>query len=247
MYTGLFVLEALFPARSLPRIPGATRRGFAAFLLFFTVSTYLPYTYASLLEGRVLFDLSGLGGVLGGLAGVIAYELVAYFYHRALHGVNWLFRHVHQTHHSAERLDVASAYYFHPLDMIGWTAVTSLGLVLVGLSPAATTASVLVVSFLGIFQHANLKTPRWLGYLIQRPESHTLHHGRGRHRGNYADLPVMDMLFGTFENPRGYECETGFYDGASARIGELLIGRDVSVPKEERHAWASDTMLTTKP
>ena len=26
--------------------------------------------------------------------------------------------------------------------------------------------------FLDIFQHANLRTPRWLGYLVQRPESH---------------------------------------------------------------------------
>ena len=53
-----------------------------------------------------------------------------------------------------------------------------------------------------IFQHANVRTPRWLGYFVQRPESHSLHHERGVHRDNYSDLPVFDMLFGTFRNPR---------------------------------------------
>jgi sterol desaturase/sphingolipid hydroxylase (fatty acid hydroxylase superfamily) len=53
-----------------------------------------------------------------------------------------------------------------------------------------------------MFQHANLRTPRWLGYIIQRPESHGIHHERGLHAFNYADLPLWDMVFGTFRNPR---------------------------------------------
>jgi sterol desaturase/sphingolipid hydroxylase (fatty acid hydroxylase superfamily) len=46
----------------------------------------------------------------------------------------------------------------------------------------------------------------WLGYFIERPESHSLHHQRGVHRHNDADLPVLDMLFGTFHNPREHAC-----------------------------------------
>ena len=79
-----------------------------------------------------------------------------------------------------------------------------------------------------MFQHANLKTPRWLGYVIQRPESHIIHHQRGLHRYNYCDLPVIDMLFGTFRNPVDVEPVCGFYDGASSRIGDMLLGRDVT-------------------
>ncbi len=113
--------------------------------------------------------------------------------------------------------------------MVVWTLLGSLSLVLViGIAPAAATSVALLITFLAMLQHANIRTPRWLGYLIQRPESHTIHHGRGVHAHNYADLPVFDMLFGTFRNPKGFTLETGFYDGASARLGDKLLFRDLS-------------------
>jgi sterol desaturase/sphingolipid hydroxylase (fatty acid hydroxylase superfamily) len=145
-----------------------------------------------------------------------------------MHEFPALWRLLHQMHHSAERLDVASAFWFSPLDMIGWTLLTSVALTIVGLPPAAATLAMLGLTFLGIFQHANVRTPRWLGYLVQRPESHSLHHARGLHRWNYADLPVVDMLFGTFRNPRGFAPATGFWDGASARVLDMLRLRDVA-------------------
>ncbi|MNC86386.1 hypothetical protein D3C83_20410 [compost metagenome] len=103
-------------------------------------------------------------------------------------------------------------------------------LTLAGLAPEAATLVIYATTFFGIFQHSNIRTPRWLGYLVQRPESHSRHHARGVHAGNYADLPLIDMLFGTFHNPRDFARETGFYPGASARIAEMLCLRDVSQP-----------------
>ena len=38
---------------------------------------------------------------------------------------------------------------------------------------------------------ANVRTPQWLGYLVQRPESHSVHHQRGVHAYNYSDLPLF--------------------------------------------------------
>ena len=132
-------------------------------------------------------------------------------------------------HHSAERIDTFGAFWFSPLDMIGWTAVGSLLLVLVvGVTPQAATILLLSILFLAVFQHANIRTPHWLGYLIQRPESHTIHHGKDIHHYNYADLPVFDMLFGTFRNPQGYEVETGFYPGASSCVVDMLLFRDLN-------------------
>jgi sterol desaturase/sphingolipid hydroxylase (fatty acid hydroxylase superfamily) len=46
-----------------------------------------------------------------------------------------------------------------------------------------------------------------------------------------SDLPFFDLLFGTFHNPREFSAEQGFYDGASARIPEMLRFRDVSEPR----------------
>ena len=78
-------------------------------------------------------------------------------------------------------------FYFSPIDMIGWTILGSLSLVLItGFSPEATTVIILITNFMAIFQHANIKTPQWIGYVIQRPESHSIHHGRGIHAYNYS-------------------------------------------------------------
>src|SRR5690606_28120758 len=76
--------------------------------------------------------------------------------------------------------------------------------------------------------HANINTPQWLGYIVQRPESHTFHHAQGIHKYNYSDLPLFDIIFGTFKNPKNFEHNTGFYNGASARVWDMLRGRDVT-------------------
>ena len=55
-----------------------------------------------------------------------------------------------------------------------------------------------------LFYHWNVRTPRWLGTIVQRPESHCVHHQEQLHRHNYADLPVFDLLFGTYLNPKAW-------------------------------------------
>jgi len=43
-------------------------------------------------------------------------------------------------------------------------------------------------------------------------------------------LPIFDILFGTFFNPRDFAAQNGFYDGASYRVFDMLRFRDVSTP-----------------
>jgi sterol desaturase/sphingolipid hydroxylase (fatty acid hydroxylase superfamily) len=187
--------------------------------------------WGSLLAGISLFDLSGLGTIAGAVTGILVYELLHYGYHRLAHGWDPLWLSAHQMHHSAESLDAFGAYYLHPLDSILFTTLGSLVFFpLLGLTPAAGAVAGGFLIFNAMFQHANVRTPRWVGYVIQRPESHSLHHARGVHRYNYSDLPLWDMLFGTFRNPAEMEPEVGFYRGASDRLLSMLIGRDVSSP-----------------
>ncbi|MBT8061201.1 MAG: sterol desaturase family protein [Xanthomonadales bacterium] len=229
LYASLMLWEAIFPARPLPKIRGWKVRALGSFAVFFFLSSYLPLIWDPVLAGYQLFDLSGWGVVGGALAGLVVYEGLVYFWHRAMHSNVGLWRSFHQMHHSAERIDTYGAFYFHPLDMAGFTLLGSLALALVfGVTPQAATLFLFITFFLGVFQHANIRTPRWLGYLIQRPESHGIHHARKVHYKNFSDLPVFDMVFGTFENPKGYEHEAGFYEGASARIPDMLMFRDVS-------------------
>jgi sterol desaturase/sphingolipid hydroxylase (fatty acid hydroxylase superfamily) len=232
IYGALMLWEALFPGRELPRIKYWKLKGLLAFMLFFFLSSYLPIFINPLMEPYRFVDLSGLGTLWGGLLGILLYEFGVFVWHFCMHRFNFLWRTFHQMHHSAERLDTYGAFFFSPLDMIGWTVLGSICFSLIaGLSPQAITVMLLATNFLSIFQHSNIKTPRWLGYIIQRPESHTYHHARGIHKFNYSDLPVFDILFGTFRNPATFEHPTGFYNGASERIFDMLRAKDVTNPK----------------
>ena len=48
------------------------------------------------------------------------------------------------------------------------------------------------------------------------------------HAYNYSDLPLFDILFGTFRNPRDFAAEQGFWQGASSRVPQMLVFRDVA-------------------
>jgi len=234
IYLGLMVWEALFPARPLPKARYWKLKGLASFAVFFYLSSYLPLFTDPYLEAFRLFDLTGLGTWGGAAVGILLYELLVYVWHFAMHSSPVLWRTFHQMHHSAERMDTYGAFFFSPMDMIGFTLLGSVCFaLLIGLSPQAITVSLLLTNFFAIFQHANINTPRWIGYLIQRPESHTVHHAKGIHRFNYSDLPIWDILFGTFHNPKGYEHETGFYEGATDRIGDMLRFKDISRERKE--------------
>ena len=72
-----------------------------------------------------------------------------------------------------------------------------------------------------------MRTPRWLGFLFQRPESHRVHHQKNHHTDNYADIPLWDMLFGTFNNPEAPVKECGFDEKREQRFAEMVAFNDV--------------------
>jgi sterol desaturase/sphingolipid hydroxylase (fatty acid hydroxylase superfamily) len=227
------LLDPIFAARRFHRPRFWRARAFAVTVAIVVWSTWFALTLGEMLAGVGVFDLSAIG-LWGAPVGVLVYEFGHYWYHRAAHRFGWLWRAGHQMHHSAESLDAFGAYWLHPVDAALFTAIqVTVFYPLLGLSPEAGAAAALWLTFNAFFQHANLRTPRWLGYFVQRPESHLLHHGRGVHAYNYADLPLWDMVFGTFRNPAiaaGETREAGFYDGASSRVLEMLAFRDVSQP-----------------
>ncbi len=232
IYALLILWEAISPARQLPKVKYWKLKGMIAFIIFFFLSTYFPLLWDGYLAKYQLFDLTSLGTLWGTITGLLVYEIGLYIWHRTMHKNDMLWRVFHQMHHSAERLDSYGAFYFSPMDMIGFTFLGSLCLVLVaGFTPEATTLIILGTTFLAIFQHSNIKTPLWLGYFVQRPEAHTYHHARGIHAYNYADFPIIDIIFGTFRNPKNYGHETGFYNGGSNKIKEMLLFKDISKDK----------------
>ena len=228
IYAALILLEALSPARPLPRVPGWHARALVVFACYFFLSSYLPLVWGDALAGYQIFNLESLHPLVGTAAAVLVFELLVYAWHRAMHKTHWLWRAFHQMHHSAERLDSFGAFYFSPLDIVGFSFLSSLALTVVGLPAQAVTWYLYVTMFLATFQHTNIRTPQWLGYIVQRPESHSVHHGRGIHHYNFSDLPLFDILFGTFRNPKDFVAESGFEGVSSAQIGSMLIFKDVA-------------------
>lgn len=230
MFVFLYVWESLFPRKkNLPKIKYAALRGIVSFFVFFYLGSYLPLLTDEFLASYQLIDVSGLHPALQVVIGLLFYQFVLYFYHISVHKSDFLWRVFHQMHHSSERLDIPSTYYFSIMDMVGFTLLASVCFAFfMGLSPIAISVIIFSLNFLSQFQHANIRTPRWLGWFIQRPEQHAVHHARGQHKYNYSDFPIYDYLFGTFRNPKDYQEENGFYNGASAKVKDMLLFKDVS-------------------
>jgi sterol desaturase/sphingolipid hydroxylase (fatty acid hydroxylase superfamily) len=107
---------------------------------------------------------------------------------------------------------------------------TFVTVIVLGLEPVAAALVGYLIAFNGMFQHWNVRTPQWVGYIIQRPEAHCVHHRLGFHYYNFADLSVIDMVFGTFRNPRQFLGECGFEADADRHLGAMLVLRDVNAP-----------------
>lgn len=224
-------IEALGTGRSWPAVRLWRAKGAAFFVMLMTLNAVLPELLPPALAAHHLVDGGLLPVPLQVLLGYLLLSLANAALHRLYHRHDLLWRWVHQLHHSPHRLDIAGGVVFTPQEVLLNIAVFQCIIVLLlGLDPLATALVSYLAVFYGLFQHFNIRTPRWLGYLIQRPESHGVHHRRGYHAFNYSDLPLWDMLWGTFRNPREYLGEVGFEGEAATRIAPQFLGRDANAP-----------------
>jgi len=231
-YFAFLVTEKIWPAREFPARRGWQWIGVAFLALIGTVSTVVPLLLPQdWLAAHRWLDGTKLGVAGGTIVGFVLAEGIVYGYHRASHRFGFMWRAFHQVHHSPRRVDIPGSVLFHPLEMVNQTLILLFATVIVlGLEPLAAALVGYLFAFYGYFQHWNVRTPRWLGYLIQRPESHCVHHRLGVHYYNFADLPLWDILFGTFRNPRQFMGECGFEGDADRRLPAMLAFADVNAP-----------------
>lgn len=222
------VFEQTRPGRSWPAVAGWWWRA---------VALNAVQVGSVLLAGRLLDPLilrwrlwsaDGLGVLGGAIVGYLMLTFAYYWWHRWRHEVDFLWRWLHQLHHSPQRIEVVTSFYKHPFEIVSNSIISSAILYLVvGVGPEAAAQATLLTGLAELVYHWNVKTPHWLGYVFQRPESHCVHHQEGHHTQNFSDLPLWDMLFGTFNNPKDWNGRCGF--GANElKLGEMLRGRDVS-------------------
>ena len=80
------------------------------------------------------------------------------------------------------------------------------------------------------FYHSNIRTPAWIGLLLQRPEHHSIHHQLGVHSYNYGDITLWDRLFGTFKDTGSFVGRCGFPEGQEQKLGAMLRFKDMYEP-----------------
>jgi sterol desaturase/sphingolipid hydroxylase (fatty acid hydroxylase superfamily) len=229
-YFAMLAIERLWPARVFPRRPGWQWLGVLFLVIVGLVSALTPLVLpVEWLAAHRLLPGDRLGVAAGAIAGFVIAEGVVYAYHRAAHRFSFLWRLGHQVHHSPERVDIAGSVLFHPVEMVIQATLLILTTTIVlGLDPLAAAIVGYLVPFYGMFQHWNIRTPQWLGLVIQRPEAHCIHHRKGLHYYNFADLPWWDMVFGTYRNPRAFNGECGFEGDAPRKLWPMLGFADVN-------------------
>ncbi len=241
------VFERLFPARELPKVRFWLLKGFVFFVMTGVINALVPALVGPLLAPIALVPGTKLPLAVAALATLVLSELFSYGLHRFMHRVPFVWRWTHQMHHSAERVDVAGAAYFHPFDIVLQVFPTTLAATILGVSADAAALAGFASFLCAMFQHLNVRTPHWVGWIVQRPEGHSVHHQRGVHAYNYGNLALWDLVFGTFRNPKDFAPEAGFWDGASARVGAMLLGRDVGEPPMAAASSAVPALAKAEP
>ena len=226
---GCIAVEHLWPANELPRVATWWARVALVNLLQLGIMTLTGLAWHRWLAAYSLFHLTAQSGVLS--SAFVAYLLstfVYYWWHRYRHESQFFWRVCHQLHHSARRIEIVTSFYKHPVEILLNSLLSSALVYLVlGCSPQAAAICALLASIAEFFYHWNIRTPRWLGFVVQRPESHRIHHQFRRHTNNFADLPIWDALFGTLENAIVSPPRCGFEVEREQRFEEMLAFRDV--------------------
>jgi len=234
-------LERLKPGTRLPDVPGWAKRAWWFVVVEATIVVAMFVAWIAWVDIEPLLDLTETSVALQVAINWLLSTLVFYWWHRVRHSNDALWRWTHQLHHSPRRIETLTAFYKHPFEVAADTLLNlTLSFVVLGVSTEAFLLHVSCVACSQFFVHMNVATPRWLGYFLSRPEMHRIHHEAGVHKNNYADLPLWDMLFGTYENPHARPVECGFSADNEARVLDMLLLRDthattIHATQEDHH------------
>lgn len=221
-------LERLRPGRELPNAPGWYLRALivTGFQVAITLGT--NSLWSKLFGSASLFDLDALRmPVLEGFIGWFVGTFFFYWWHRIRHMNGWWLV-FHQVHHSPARIEAITSFYKHPVEILADSALAAAVLYpLLGCSLEGAMWFNFFAATGEFFYHSNFKSPRWLKYIIQTPELHSIHHQLDVHGFNYADLPIWDRLFGTYRDTDTFAKACGFPRQNERHLARMLAFRDV--------------------
>ena len=111
----VLAIERLRPGRALPVTRGWYARAAALNAAQLGIVVLGGHTWSVWLQGPSLLHLDGeLPAIAQGLLCWFGGTFVFYWWHRARHECDVLWRVLHQIHHSASRIETLTSFYKHP-------------------------------------------------------------------------------------------------------------------------------------
>jgi len=228
----LLLLERWRPAAPAPSAPDAQGRLVRNAVLWaatMAVSVFFVAPITAWSSGTALaWRPDWWSGLAGLLFDLIVLDCLIYWWHRANHGVPFLWR-FHQVHHLDRTLDATTALCFHPGE-VALSAVARMSVILLlGFPLSSVIVFEILVLLAASFQHSNLRLPkrleRVLSWIVVTPSIHWMHHHAVRRDtdSNYATiLSLWDRLFGT-KNPKRRRLEMTIGVEGTADRGALSL------------------------
>jgi sterol desaturase/sphingolipid hydroxylase (fatty acid hydroxylase superfamily) len=163
---------------------------------------------------------------------MVALDLVSYCWHRANHGIPFLWR-FHQVHHSDASFTVSTGLRFHPGELLLSLPIRLGAVAVVGASAEAVVLFEVVFSVANLLEHGDIDLPlpfeRLMGRAYITPALHRRHHtksGPDRDTNFGTVFSIWDRLLATYAgNDSATAIETGL-----PGLNELTLRRALTLP-----------------
>ncbi len=209
----MLVLESSFPARKSKLTKRVRWLGNFSLLIISSVVARLLVPigvtgialYASS-QGLGLFNNINLPNWLIITLSVLLLDLMIYWQHRIFHLVPMLWR-FHKVHHADSHIDASTGLRFHPIEILLSILLKGLAVLLLGVPAIAVIIFEVALNGFALFNHANIRLPRWLEYplraILITQVLHRIHHSQvvEETNSNYGfSVSWWDRLFGSYKS-----------------------------------------------
>jgi sterol desaturase/sphingolipid hydroxylase (fatty acid hydroxylase superfamily) len=209
----MLVLESCFPARKSKLTKRVRWLGNFSLLIISSVVARLLVPigvtgialYASS-QGLGLFNNINLPNWLIITLSVLLLDLMIYWQHRIFHLVPMLWR-FHKVHHADSHIDASTGLRFHPIEILLSILLKGLAVLLLGVPAIAVIIFEVALNGFALFNHANIRLPRWLEYplrtILITQVLHRIHHSQvvEETNSNYGfSVSWWDRLFGSYKS-----------------------------------------------
>ena len=209
----MLVLESCFPARKSKLTKRVRWLGNFSLLIISSVVARLLVPIG--VTGIALYATSQDIGIFNNVnlptwlvitLSVLLLDLMIYWQHRVFHLVPMLWR-FHKVHHADSHIDASTGLRFHPIEIVLSILLKGLAVLILGVPAIAVIIFEVALNGFALFNHANIRLPRWLEYPLRTvlitQVLHRIHHSQvvEETNSNYGfSVSWWDRLFGSYKS-----------------------------------------------